>query len=398
LRARELVLVANARLPSQRAQSLQVAQVAAAFERAGVATTLLHALRRDTPEVQNVQELWDYYAIAPGARPKAQAAKNIDWIDLVPRRLQYLPARLQELSFARNAAKVVLADYQNACVLSRELECARRLVRAGRKDVFLEIHRVPGGSTRRRWLLEAATSAAGVIAISGGVRDDLITLGIQPERLLVAHDGFERERFANMPSRADARRELRLAADKPLVVYTGGLLAWKGVDILIEAARLLPTINFVIAGGMDADVRTMSHLASGLDNVRLDGFQAPERVATYLAAGDVGVVPNRSQPSISSRYTSPLKVFEAQAAGLPLVVSDLPSLRDVLTEDQAAFVRADDPKALAQGLRELIKDEARLKRFAGAMKSASQGQSWDARAKRVLDWMSGRLSISPPGL
>ena len=66
--------------------------------------------------------------------------------------------------------------------------------------------------------------------------------------------------------------------------------------------------------------------------MRIDGFRPAGDVPLYLAAADVGVVPNRAAPRISSHYTSPLKVFEALASGLPLVVSDLPSLRDVLDE------------------------------------------------------------------
>ena len=109
-----------------------------------------------------------------------------------------------------------------------------------------------------------------------------------------------------------------------LVVYTGGLLAWKGVEILVQAARLMPEVRFVIVGGMDADVKRIRAQAQDLANVDVLGFQAPSRVPLYLAAADLGVVPNRSQPAISSRYTSPLKIFEAMALGLPLVVSDLP--------------------------------------------------------------------------
>lgn len=387
----ELVLVANARLPSQRAQSLQVAQVAAAFERAGKRTTLLHARRRDTPPVKDPESLWDYYAIPKGARPSVRAANCIDWIDTVPRRLQYLPARLQELSFAKSAAKLVRRDYSGAWILSRELECARRLARAGQANVFLEIHRVPGSATRRRWLLEAARGARGIVAISGGVREDLEALGIDPGKIVVEHDGFETERFANLPSREVARRELELDPERVVVVYTGGLLAWKGVDLLVEAARELPELQFVIAGGMDADVALLRGKARGLGNVRLDGFQPPERVSTYLAAADMGVVPNRSTPAISDRYTSPLKVFEAQAAGLPLVVSNLPSLRDVLDEKQAYFVNSDDASALARGLQRLADDEVLRQRLGEAMKRAAPGHSWDARANRLLSWMRDRV-------
>ena len=391
---RELVLVANARLPSQRAQSLQVAQVAGAFERAGLRTTLVHARRRDTPAVRDADELWDYYGLPAGRRPAAHAAPCVDWIDLVPRRLQYAPARLQELSFARSAARHVERQHAGAWVLARELEVARRLVRAGRAGVFLEIHRVPGGATRRRWLLEAARGVAGVVAISGGVRDDLVALGVDADAITVEHDGFEAQRFAAQPSRAAARAELGLAEDARVVVYTGGLLAWKGVDVLIEAARALPEAQFVIAGGMDADVAALAERARGLANVRLDGFQPPERVGLYLAAGDLGVVPNRSTPAISARYTSPLKVFEAKAVGLPLVVSDLPSLRDVLGESEARFVAPDDAAALAEGLGALLEDAPAREGMAAAQLERAAEHTWDARAQRLVAWFGARCASS----
>lgn len=397
MRPAQLVLVANARLPSQRAQSLQVAQVAAAFERAGVPTTLLHARRRDTPEPRDPAELWDYYGVPADARPRRVAVPCVDWIDLTPRALQYVPARLQELSFARNAARRVARDFATAWILSREIECARALVRAGRREVFLELHRVPGGRARRRWLLEAARGLAGIVAISGGVREDLAELGLDPASIVVEHDGFEPRRFEGLPSREAARRELGIDREAPLVVYTGGLLAWKGVDLLVEAARRLPKVRFLVAGGMDADVRELRSSAAELANLRLDGFQPPERVPLYLRAADVGVVPNRSRPAISARYTSPLKVFEARAAGLPLVASDLPSLREVLNEEQALFVAPDDAAALSRGLEAVLADAGLRRRMAEAQAAGAAQHGWDARAERLLAWMAGRLEEPQEG-
>jgi glycosyltransferase involved in cell wall biosynthesis len=382
-----LVLVANARLPSQRAQSLQVAQVAASFARAGADTTLLYAKRRDTP-LRPAAELWDYYAVAPGARAEAEAVPCCDWIDALPRRLQYLPARLQELTFARRAARRVRKVFEGAFVLSRELETAHAL--RGRSGLFLELHRVPGGATRRRWLLEAARAVAGVVAISGGVRDDLVELGLDPQTITVAHDGFEPARFEGLPSRDGARVALDLPRDRQVVVYTGGLLEWKGVDVLVDAARSLPDVQFVIAGGMDADVRALRERAAGLEHVRIDGFQPPARVALYLAAADVGVVPNRGAPAISARYTSPLKVFEAMAVGLPLVVSDLPSLRDVLDPDNARFVAPDSAGALAEGLHGVLADDGGRAALGAALHERAGEHTWDARAKRLLKWMEAR--------
>jgi len=383
--APKLVLVANARMPSQRAQSLQVAQAAAAFARAGASTRLCYARRRATPALPDGEDLWSYYAVGAGPHPDVQDIGCVDWIDSVPRALQYVPARMQELSFALRATRVVQALPAETLVLTREIEVARSL--AGRPGVFLELHRVPAGRLRQRWLRHAAPNIDGIVAISGGVVEDLERSGVRAKRIIVEHDAYEPTRFSSLPSSDAARAQLELPVGRPLVVYTGGMLEWKGVELLVEAARGMPAAYFVIAGGMDADVARLREQARGLDNVRFDGFQPPSRVPLYLAAGDVGVVPNRSRPAISARYTSPLKVFEAMAAGLPLVVSDLPSLREILNEEEAVFVAPDDAVALGAGLEAVLRDESRRGALAARLAERAPGHTWDARAERLLTWM-----------
>lgn len=389
--ADELCLIANARLPSQRAQSLQVVQVAGAFQRAGANTTLLHARRVPTPALPPGQDLFDYYGVRALSKPAVRALPCIDWIDRMPTRLQFVPARIQELSFARNAAKTIRREYPQALVLSREAESARSLVRAGHRRVFLEVHRVPGGATRRRWLRDAAAGARGVLAISGGVRDDLVDLGVDAESIQVEHDGFEARRFEGLPTKGEAREQLGLESTGIVAVYTGGLMDWKGVDLLVDAASALPEVQIVIAGGTDADVARLRERAQGRANLRIDGFKPPELVPIYLAAADMAVVPNRSQPAISSRYTSPLKVFEAFAAGLPMVASNLPSLRDILTHEvEALLVEPDDAAHLAAGIERLASDSDLRQRLALASKARAADTSWDARAERILAWMRER--------
>jgi glycosyltransferase involved in cell wall biosynthesis len=397
-----LALIANARRPSQRAQSLQVLQVAAAFCRAGVDTTLLHAQRNPTPSLPPGKDLFEYYGLGPGPRPTVTAVPCLDWIDRVPTKFQYLPARAQELTFARNAARHVMGQMGQGRVLSREAESARSLL-AGRKPhpkVYIEVHRVPGGKTRRRWLLEAAGGARGLIAISGGVRDDLIKLGISSENILVEHDGYEAGR-GELPTKAAARAALGLDPDRQLVVYTGGLLQWKGVELVVDAARDLPGVSFVIAGGMDRDVQRLraqyeANLAAGAPaNLRLDGFVEPSAIRTYLAAADLGLVPNRSKPAISAKYTSPLKVFEAMEASLPLVLSDLPSLRDILSDQEATFFAADDSKALKSAIEAVLGNQERLAEMGKHMAKRAHNHSWDARARRILEWMERREALAP---
>jgi glycosyltransferase involved in cell wall biosynthesis len=387
-----LALVANTRLPSERAQALQVVQMAAAFARVPFEVELLHAQRRRAPVLPPGQDLWTHYGVPSGPRPSVRAIACSDWIERVPVALQYIPARLQELSFARNAARALHERAATTWICSREIECARHLVRAGAPNVFLEVHRVPGGRTRRRWLDEAVRGVRGVIAISGGVRDDLVAVGVPAEKICVEHDGYEAARFANLPSREQARSALKLPHGAPVVAYTGGLLEWKGVDVLVDAARELGDVLFVIAGGMAADVEKLRARAAGLANVRIDGFQPPERVPVYLAAADVAALPNRSQPAISARYTSPLKLFECMAAGLPMVASDLPSLRECLSESEARFATPDDAHALATRLGALLADPAGRARMRERLLARAGEHTWDARATRIARWMRALAS------
>lgn len=386
--AKQLVMVANARIPSQRAQSLQVMHAGQAFVAQGWGTTLLHAKRRDTAALDG-PALACYYGLPADSELQVRSVGCVDAIDSVPRSLQFVPARLQEWTFASRAAKVVDGEFSGAMVLTREIETAYRL--APRLGIFLEVHRVPGGKWRRGLMAKAMPKLDGVIAISGGVREDLLTLGVPDSKILVEHDAFDASRFDGLSSQPSARKLLGLDANAQLVVYTGGLLAWKGVEILVQAAAQMPDVDFVIVGGMDADVERIRGLVGDLGNVQLLGFQAPDRVPLYLAAADVGVVPNRSQPAISSRYTSPLKIFEAMAVGLPLVVSDLPSMRDIVSDGEVCFVSPDDATALAQGIRKLFGDANLRKDLGKRLSERAQQHTFDARASRLLNWMSSRL-------
>jgi glycosyltransferase involved in cell wall biosynthesis len=330
----------------------------------------VYARRRKAPKLPPGVTLYDHYQVPPGARPALRETRCVDWIDSVPIALQYIPARVQELTFSRNAAAALEREGADVIAYSREIECALRLLRRGRRRVFLELHRIPGGELRRKWLREVLPLCSGVIAIS---------------------DGFDAARFASLPARAAAREQLGLPLEQPIAVYTGGLLAWKGADLIVEAARLVPQVQFVIAGGQAADVAKLRESAGALANLRIDGFQPPERVALYLAAADLGLAPNRSQPAISSKYTSPLKVFEAMAAGLPLVASDLPSLRDILTHDRDGWLVApDDARALAEGVQRLVADPDLRRRLGSTLAQRSADHTWDARAARLVAWMSAR--------
>ncbi len=91
----------------------------------------------------------------------------------------------------------------------------------------------------------------------------------------------------------------------------------------------------------------------------------PAQVPLYLASADVLALPNSGREAISRRHTSPLKMFEYMAAARPIVASDLPSLRETLTDgENALLVPPEDPEVVEAAIRRTLADDALVNRAA----------------------------------
>lgn len=94
-------------------------------------------------------------------------------------------------------------------------------------------------------------------------------------------------------------------------------------------------------------------------------------------------------------FTSPLKLFEMLAAGLPIVASNLPSLAEYLQNDrEALLVPPDDPRFLAYSIRRVLQEESLRARLASAAREQAPAFTWDDRGSRLLEF-AGRLFGSP---
>ena len=107
------------------------------------------------------------------------------------------------------------------------------------------------------------------------------------------------------------------------------------------------------------------------------------RVADELRRAAVVAVPFL-RAGMTERHTSPLKLFEAMAAGRPIVASDLPSSREVLRDgDNALLVPPGDALALSAALRRVLSDRDLARRLARSAWDEAPRYSWDARARAL---------------
>jgi glycosyltransferase involved in cell wall biosynthesis len=173
-----------------------------------------------------------------------------------------------------------------------------------------------------------------------------------------------------------------------VVAYAGHLYAWKGVDVLLQALALVPEARGLIVGGHAAepDLARLKGLADRLgiaDRITFTGMVEPARVPPLLRGARVLALPN-PESAISTRFTSPLKLFEYMAAGRAIVASDLPSIREILHNGvDALLVTPGSAEALADAIRLLIADPALAARLARAASDAAPQYSWARRAERL---------------
>lgn len=180
--------------------------------------------------------------------------------------------------------------------------------------------------------------------------------------------------------RRSARASLGLGPRDPCAVFLGSLKPWHGLDVLARtaalAARRRPGLRLLVIG--DGPGRTKLEEQTG----RIEGLAAiftgavePERVPLLLQAADVGLA---TYPPLEGFYFSPLKVAEYAAAGLPVVASDLPDVRDLLSPaDGLVPVPPGDAEAAADALVALLEDPERRRRL---------GEAARGRAVCRLDW------------
>jgi glycosyltransferase involved in cell wall biosynthesis len=249
------------------------------------------------------------------------------------------------------------------------------------------------GPFRRR--AYSRPNLAGVIVHSRVAYQSFRDAGFDEDRLLLAYNGFARNAGGAGLDREAARRALGLAADRPIVGYTGGVGRHKGTDVLADLAAQVPEARFIVVGATrDSDIAPEW---TRLENLQILPRVAPAGVAAYLAAADVLIIPPTSRPlEQSGRTVLPIKTFSYLAAGRPILAPNNPDVAEVLSSENALLVAPDDLPAAAAALKRLLGDPALRERLSAAATESARGYSWEARAARVAAFLRRVLPRAAP--
>ncbi|MEX1248612.1 MAG: glycosyltransferase [Anaerolineales bacterium] len=368
----KIALIASGAIPAHTANSIQSMKMAQAMSDLGDEVRVFAA--GEAPRI-TWGELAAHYGLA--------SEFKIVWLRARP--------ALRRYDFAYAAVGAARA-WGAELVYTRLPQAATLAARRGVATIF-ELHDVPSG-TMGPWLLRNFLRAKGARRLV--VNTQYLARQIQagyalPSRkdfLLLAPNGVDLRRYIRLPNPKAARKSLQLV-EGFTIGYTGHLYKGRGISFLFELARRLPKMRFLLVGGRPEDVGERRQQARGLKNVLLAGFVPNAELPRYQAACDVLVLPYSRQVSGSSGvdiapYTNPLKMFEYLATGRPIVASDLPILKEILSEKNAIILPSGDVDAWVEALAGLQRSPRRRAALAKAARQTAGQYTWEKRAQRIL--------------
>ncbi|HKG55905.1 MAG TPA: glycosyltransferase family 4 protein [Candidatus Limnocylindrales bacterium] len=262
------------------------------------------------------------------------------------------------------------------------------LARAAGSIVIQEVNGAPGDAydawpaLRRLHRLVTFSGRAqlrladGIIAVTPGLAEYVARYTSPPGGCHVIGNGADVERFKPIPRDTNTKMGRYVA-------FVGALASWQGIDVALAAVgsdAWPPGVGLVIVGdGRERDAVVAA--ASKDTRIRWLGTVPYAESAVIVARSVASLVP-KAQGSSSRFGLSPLKLYEGMAAGVPVIVSDVGGLGDVVTAHECGIVvPAGDADALAAAVARLDADPASAAAMGTRGRAAAVAQySWDARA------------------
>ena len=357
-------------IPSVAANSVQVMKMSQAFGRLGHDVTLYGSqgtIDADPFEFYGVDRVFELQrASRVGSGPVAPASY------LIAQTAALYTAGRADVYFGRTA-RLLLA----AAPLGRPL--------------IYEAHALPQPGVRRdaQRPLFRLPNFFRLVCISDALRVDYLESfpGLDPDKVLVAHDAANPIDLSDplsddaWPGRTDAFQ----------VGYVGGIYPGRGVETIVEMSAQLPDVDFHIIGG---DEETVSWWrGEGVsDNLIFHGHQPHTELRRFYPRLDALLAPFQKRVTVhggagdTRRWMSPLKIFEYMATGKPMLCTDFPVLREVLTHDETAvMLPPEDSAAWSAAVAGLAADRNRAAAIGAAAKAEFEKlYTWRRRAELVV--------------
>jgi glycosyltransferase involved in cell wall biosynthesis len=355
---KEIVYYSESSFPSETANSLQVAKMCSAFFNLGYAVEVYGYLDKDQRD--NISFFYN-------------VSSEIKFKDLPVHPKNSKLSRI--IAFIINCLYIFVLSFTktNSIFVSRSRMVLPIFI-FRRKTVF-EIHSV--GETAFRRLIDTfiITRSNKIIAISHALKFDLEkSLRKNRSKIVVLHDGADL--LKTLPS---------IQTQVKNIGYVGLVSYQRGLGIILELARRMPNLNFHLVGRMESSTLDFTHLDFP-ENLLYHGFVKQSELSDIYNDMDILIAPYiDSVPTI--KWASPLKIFEYMSQNRPIIISDFPVFKEILTHyETCIFVDHSSVSDWEEAIKMLASNQRlRLKLSNKAYEELGRFYLWEMRAKKMLD-------------
>ena len=269
------------------------------------------------------------------------------------------------------------------------------------RDIYLEARNLARMRGPARWLLARAERGWAhrsdrVITVNQAYAEVMAERFGVPLPLVVMNCSYRFD--PPVPRERRFHEALGLAPDQRVVLYHGGLFPHRGIEELMTAIADVPSATLVLMGYgvLEPVLRERAAAPASGGRVRLLPAVRPEELLDWVACADVVAMP--IQPStLNHRLTTPNKLFEAMAAGVAVVASDLPGMATIVrATDCGVLCDPTDATEIAAAIRRILDapEDERLAFGHRGLVASHTTFNWETQVGLLLDEY-GRLTGQP---
>ncbi|MDR1007899.1 MAG: glycosyltransferase family 4 protein [Campylobacteraceae bacterium] len=234
-----------------------------------------------------------------------------------------------------------------------------------------------------------AQNADLVITLNMAMADELVLRGVRREKIVFAPNALDIEKFYPVTKSNILAEKLGLKDDDFVIGYIGSIVNYEGLDTLIEAfckvcqkiqnAKLLIVGNGKILSGLEK----LAASFNVSDKVSFTGAVAHKDVQQYFSLINAITIPRK--PHKVCQLVSPLKPLEAMGMEIPLIVSDVSALKEMVKDEQTGLIhKTDDPDSLAEAILRLAQNPALREQLAkNAKEEVITNKTWNKVTKDI---------------
>jgi len=279
------------------------------------------------------------------------------------------------------------------------LSCGERGARRSGAALIYDAHELETGTNY--WSLNALThyhvrvyeralisAASGVITVSGGIADWLARHYRIDRPTVVQNVPVTLGEHGSTPGPGRLRATIGLPAATPLAVYVGAVTVDRGLEPCAHALEHYPELHFAMVGVRYAEtegaLRRIGAERGTADRMHFVDPVPSSEVTSVVADADCALVPGENV-CLSYYLSLPNKLFESIEAGLPIVASELPEIRNVVHEYGIGVVMdVENPRDIARATREVIEHRDRYVPTGDKRSAVARAHGWPVQRARLL--------------